>query len=86
MGEDAFTEVTKAKNLFEARLIAGRLESEGIPARIPGESVLETLDGIATIWKKGVSVEVPTELIEMAREVLAALPDEGPQDEEPEDD
>ena len=38
MGENAYVEITKARNLFEARLIAGRLESEGIPARIPGDT------------------------------------------------
>jgi len=79
MGDaSAMVEIVKAGDLFEARLIVGRLQSEGIPADIAGEHLLETLDGVATMWAGGVPIEVPREMAERAIEVLSrpALPEE----------
>jgi hypothetical protein len=79
----AMAEVMRAGNLFKARLVAGRLESEGIPVHIPGASTIEALDGAATIWTNGVSVQVPVERLEEARAVLAEwTPPEDPEEAE----
>jgi len=75
MSEDTgMVRVATAESLFEARLIVGRLQAEGIPADIAGESVLETLDGMATMWAGGVPIEVPREMVDRAVEILAEPP------------
>jgi hypothetical protein len=71
-GEQMLVELTRATDLFEARLLAGFLESEGFRAFIPGEEMITALDGAATIWSAGVPVEVRSEDLEKAREALAA--------------
>jgi hypothetical protein len=65
-------EVTRAKDIFEARMMAGLLESHGIPVHIPDEETIVLYDGAATIWEKGVRVEVPGNRVEEAIELLAA--------------
>lgn len=67
---DAPVQVAKAGDLFEARLIVGRLEAAGIHAVIPGESMLETYDGVAAIWSEGVPVEVAAHLADEALRIL----------------
>jgi hypothetical protein len=78
----ALVEVTRAGSLMEARLIVGLLESYGIPAHIPGASMLEMYDGAAAIWSGGVSVEVPRDRAEEARELLLDRSPEGDDEEE----
>ena len=65
-------ELTRATTIFEAQLLAGYLESEGVLARIPDAEMIQCYDGAATIWSKGVRVEVRTDDLERARELLAA--------------
>jgi hypothetical protein len=83
MTKDApdLVEVTRARDLFEARILAGLLESHGIPAHIPGSSTLDTLDGAAAIWSEGIPIVVPRDRATAAREVLL---DRSPGDDEEE--
>jgi len=65
-------ELTRAATIFEAQLLAGYLESEGVIARIPDAETIQCYDGAATIWSKGVRVEVRAEDLERARDLFAA--------------
>jgi hypothetical protein len=64
-------EVARIGDLFEARILAGYLESFGIRAHIPDKAVMGVMDGAAVIWSEGVRVEVPARQAEEAKRVLA---------------
>ena len=53
-------EVARARDIFQARILAGLLESHGIPVLIPDEETIVLYDGAATIWEKGVRIEETT--------------------------
>ena len=61
--------VWEAPNQMEAQIVAGRLQSEGIPAMIRGESA-GTVFGFATGSLAQADVLVPGPLAEKAREIL----------------
>jgi len=65
-----FAELTRAADLFRARLLAGFLETNGVAVRVPDEEVIATYDGAATIWSEGVRVEVGAADIARAKELL----------------
>lgn len=64
-------EVARAATMFEARLVAGYLESRGIRTFIPGEAVIDVYDGAATLWSKGVPIRVAGSQAQRARALLA---------------
>jgi len=65
-----FEVVARAKDLFEARLWVGLLETNGVPARIPDENMVGALDGAVSIWTEGVRVEVPGSRADEAKRLL----------------
>ena len=69
----------------EARLIQGRLESEGISVHIPGAATRDTLDGLANMWSGGVPLKVHPDNAEKARDILAAVADAPAQEPDAED-
>ncbi len=62
-------EVWEAPNRLEAEIVKGRLESEGIPAIIAGESAANVF-GFATGELARASVLVPAPLVEKALAIL----------------
>ena len=64
-------EVARARDLFHARMMAGLLESQGIRVLIPDEETIQIYDGAATIWEKGVRIQVQADRADEAREILA---------------
>ncbi|MHC4224397.1 MAG: putative signal transducing protein [Planctomycetota bacterium] len=68
---EGLREIYRAKDLFEARLVAGFLQSHEIQTHIPNEYTLDTYDGMATLWSKGVPIHVPLARFEEARRLLA---------------
>ena len=75
MSEGDLVEVVRADDLMEARLIQGRLESEGIRVHIPGAATRETLDGLANMWSGGVPIKVHPDDAAEARNILEAIAD-----------
>ena len=69
--QDSPVVVGRGRDLFEAQLMSGFLESRGIPAYIPNESSSVMLDGVVAIWSKGVAVEVPADRADEAKQLLA---------------
>lgn len=71
-GKDAQTPVVvwEAANRMEAQIVAGRLQSEGIPAIIRGES-LGAIYGLTTGSLAAATVLVPAPLAEQAIAILA---------------
>jgi hypothetical protein len=61
--------VWEAANLLEAQVVKGRLESEGIPAIIRGET-LGAIYGLTTGSLAAADVLVPAPLAEKARQIL----------------
>ena len=61
--------VWEAPNQLEAQIVAGRLQSEGIPAMIQGESA-GTVFGFATGSLAEAAVLVPAALADKAIEIL----------------
>lgn len=61
--------VWEAANLYEAQVVKGRLESEGIPAFIRGEAV-GAIYGLTTGSLAAVDVLAPAPLADKAREIL----------------
>jgi len=68
---EGLREVYRARDLFEARLVAGFLQSHEIQTHIPNEYTLDTYDGMATLWSKGVPIHVSLDRFEEARRLLA---------------
>ena len=68
-------EVARAPDLFKARILAGLLESHGITVLIPDEETIQIYDGAATIWEKGVRLQVRADRAEEAREILTLQED-----------
>jgi hypothetical protein len=77
--------VTKTAGLPPAQIIAGRLQSEGIPARAWQEGAGQAFG--LTIGLLGTGyVEVPEAYVEKAKEILAVVYDEDSFDDESYDD
>ncbi|RLC73159.1 MAG: hypothetical protein DRI52_02355 [Chloroflexi bacterium] len=74
------TTVHITQGLLRADLIKGKLESAGIPALLDYESAGPVL-GVTVDGLGEVRVMVPDALVEDARAVLAAEPEEGWEDE-----
>jgi hypothetical protein len=58
--------------LYEAELLAGRLESEGVPAYIP-DVMTVTVDPLIINSIGGIRVQVPSPYLEQAREIVGAM-------------
>lgn len=75
-----FVTVQEVHSEFEANVIKGRLESEGIPAFLQYESVgrvyTVTVDGIGAI-----KIKVPAQFAEEAKEILRHAADASEPDE-----
>ena len=65
-----FEVIARAKDLFEAQLWVGVLETNGIPARIPDEHTVGTYQGVISIETGGVRIEVPNSRAAEAKQVL----------------
>jgi hypothetical protein len=68
---EGLREIYRAKDLFEARMVAGFLQSHEIQTHIPNEFSFDTYDGMATLWSKGVPIHVPLDRFAEARQLLA---------------
>ena len=66
--------VWEAPNRMEAEIVAGRLQSEGIPALIQGEA-LGTIYGLTTGSLAATVVLVPAPLADKAVEILSTSVD-----------
>ena len=79
MTDKDFVTVQTVHGEFEANVIKGRLESEGIPAFLQYESVGRVynviVDGIGAI-----KIKVPAQFAEEAKEILSHTPDESEPD------
>jgi len=67
--ETIFCTVYIAREKMEAEIVKGRLESEGIPALLKYESA-GLVYGIMVNGLGQVQVQVPSDLVEEAREIL----------------
>ena len=69
-GETIWVAVQAASGMADAAIIAGRLETEGIPTRLEYEAAgiiyAVTVDGLGEV-----KIMVPRENLERAREILA---------------
>jgi len=61
--------LTDASNTFEAHLIKGRLEAEGIQVYIAGENAMD--EWSAAVRSYSVRIEVPTGQLDEATKLLA---------------
>ena len=75
MDEEKWEVACRASGMTNANIIAGRLETEGIPTRLKYEAVgaiyAITIDGLGEV-----KVMVPESLLDKAREVLSRSYDE----------
>jgi len=79
MDEEIWQVAYKASGMANATIVAGRLETEGIPTRLKYEAVgaiyALTIDGLGEV-----KILVPADLKEKAREVLSRPYDEADMD------
>ena len=59
------------RNVTEADIVKGLLETNGIPAVVVGGSMVSMLDGMVT-GNEGVAVQVPASRIEDAKRIIEA--------------
>jgi hypothetical protein len=71
MSEPDFVVVHTASGFQEARLLAGFLESEGVPARVPGSELSDEF-GMAQKLSGAADVVVLGRDLEKAKEIVAA--------------
>ena len=73
MTDAGWVRVATFGDATEARLVAGRLEAEGIPARIDPEILSDPYGQAATFLAQGIDVVVPAEQADEARTIVQRL-------------
>ena len=76
MSDITFTTVFTGSSFQEAQIVAGLLESEGIPTRVPGSGLMDEF-GMATKLAGFGEVGVMARDVEAAMDIIAAWKERG---------
>jgi len=76
MNDESWEVVCSASGMPNAKIIAGRLETEGIPVELRYDAA-GTIYGLTVDGLGEVKITVPADLLEKAREILERVYDEG---------